>query len=130
MAHVKDVDAALAFYSLVGFEPVNTLQDHSGRTFWAMARSGSAEIMFAQADGPVDPAQQAVLFYMYTADVRALRQDLLDKGVADGGVFRGQAGTGDGCRVVFAVSHPDYMRAGEVRVSDPDGYCILVGQLE
>ena len=129
MAHVRSVEESLAFYALLGFSAVSTMRDGAGQAFWAMARSGSAEIMFSRASGPIDPTQQAVLFYMYSADVRALRSDLLAKGLADGGAFHGQAGPGEGRRVVFSVSHPDYMPAGEVRVSDPDGYCILIGQL-
>jgi hypothetical protein len=31
--------------------------------------------------------------------------------------------------MVFAVSHPPHMPIGELRVTDLDGYVILVGQL-
>ncbi|HYD00573.1 MAG TPA: VOC family protein [Phycisphaerales bacterium] len=129
-AHVADVEASLAFYSLLGFTPVHSMKDGSRRTFWARASSGAAEIMFAQASAPVDPRQQAVLFYMYTSDVAALRAHLVSEGVADGGAYCGQAGPNDGRRVVFNVARPHYMPAGELRVADPDGYCILVGQLQ
>jgi hypothetical protein len=133
--HVADVEASLAFYALLGFEARHVMRDASGRAFWAMAQSGGrgdgegAEIMFARADGPVDPAQQAVLFYMYSRNVSALRAGLLAGGLHDGGVYCGQAGPNAGRRVVFMVAHPHYMPAGEVRVADPDGYCILVGEL-
>jgi hypothetical protein len=135
--HVADVEASLAFYAGLGFAAVNTLRDPQGRAFWALARSGDggdgsergAEIMFARASGPIDPAAQAVLFYMYSSDVRALRGHLLGRGLHDGGVFTGQAGPNDGRRVVFAVAARDYMPGGEMRVADPDGYCVLVGQV-
>jgi hypothetical protein len=129
MVHVASVDDSIAFYALLGFSPVNTLKDPRGHCFWARCSSGPAEIMFARADGPVDPTQQAVLFYMYSPDVAALRAHLLQQGLHDGATFRGQPGPNDGRRVVFAITRPDYMPAGEVRVSDPDGYCILIGQL-
>ena len=32
--------------------------------------------------------------------------------------------------VVGAVEHPFYMPAGEIRLEDPDGYVLLVGQLD
>lgn len=135
--HVADVDASLAFYAGLGFVAVDTLRDAEGRAFWAMARSGDgggegsgAEIMFARASGAIDPAEQAVLFYMYSSDVRALREHLLGCGLHDGGVFTGQPGPNGGRRVVFAVAARDYMPGGEVRVADPDGYCVLVGQVE
>jgi len=86
--------------------------------------------MFARADGPVDAGQQAVIFYMYSTDVAALRRHLLASGLRDSGRYGGAAGPGDGPGMVFEVSHPHYMHAGELRIADPDGYVILVGQLE
>ena len=128
-AHVVDVDASLAFYALLGFAPQNMMREPDGRAFWARARSGTGEIMFARASGPIAAGQQAVLFYMYSADVAALRRHLLAGGLRDAGPYTGSAGPGDGPRSVFAVGHTHYMPAGELRIADPDGYIILVGQL-
>ena len=128
--HVADVEASLAFYALLGFTRRRALKDAHGHTFWALAQSDKAEIMFARADGPIDPGQQAVIFYMYSIDVARLRSHLLGNGLHDGGAFRGAKGPNDGRRVAFQVAHPHYMQAGEFRVADPDGYCILVGQLK
>ncbi|MFM9957432.1 MAG: VOC family protein [Phycisphaerales bacterium] len=130
MAHVADVERSLAFYTLMGFQPRDILRDEHARAFWAAAASAKAEIMFTRASGPVDPTVQAVIFYMYAPDVDALRQHLLTHGVSDGGPFCGQPGPNHGRAVVFEVARPFYMPAGELRVADPDGYCILVGQLE
>lgn len=128
-AHVAEVEASIAFYALLGFEVQSVLRDPQGRAFWAMLKSGGAEIMFAKASGPIDPAQQAVLFYMYSDDVAKLRTHLLASGLSEGGPYLGQAGPNDGRRAVFAISRPHHMPEGEIRVHDPDGYCILVGQL-
>ena len=128
--HVADVEASLAFYALLGFVAQRAMKDARGRTFWALAQSDKAEIMFARADGPVDAEQQAVLFYMYSTDVAGLRRHLLGSGLHNGGPYSGAKSPNDGPRMVFEVAHPDYMQAGEMRVADPDGYCILVGQLE
>lgn len=128
-AHVVDVQASMTFYAHLGFSPVSVLRHGAQPPFWARLSSGSAEIMFARASGPIDADQQAVLFYMYTADVEGLRRHLLAQGLRDGGVFCGQPGPGDGRRVAFEITRPDYMPAGEMRLHDPDGYCILVGQL-
>ncbi len=128
MAHVADIEASLAFYALLGFEPRDILRDHAGTAFWASASSGKAEIMLTRADGPVDPTVQAVIFYMDTDDVAALRRHLLARGVHDGGAFVGQPGPNAGRRVCFEIARPFYMPAGELRVADPDGYCILIGQ--
>ena len=67
--------------------------------------------MFARASEPVVASQQAVLFYLYTPDLVALRDHLLTSGVR-----------------VSAITYPDYMPKGEVCVEDPDGYCLLIGQ--
>jgi hypothetical protein len=69
--------------------------------------------MVAAADGPIDVAKQAVLFYCWTDDARALHAELEDAGIDVG-----------------EIRHPFYMRAGEFEVIDPDGYVVLVGQLD
>ena len=127
--HVVDVRASLEFYALFGFTPESVLKDASGSAFWALLRSGGAEIMLARASGRVDAEQQAVLFYVYSTEVAGLRRHLLNKGVRDGGSYSGARGPDGAPCVVFEVAYRDYMPAGELRVHDPDGYVILVGQL-
>ena len=79
---------------------------------WASMHSGKAEIMFALASDAVIRGMQGVLFYLYTDDVRKLREELDRKGIE-----------------VSAVSFPFYMPNGEIRVEDPDGYTLLIGQV-
>ncbi|MBU6412517.1 MAG: hypothetical protein KGS45_03515 [Planctomycetes bacterium] len=132
--HVATVQTSIEFYSLLGFMLQHVMSDSSGRPFWAMLQSGDdaskAEIMFAVASGPVNASQQAVLFYMYSSDVATLRQHLLASGVRDGGMYAGCATPNDGPGMVYEIAHPAHMPAGELRVIDPDGYVILVGQLQ
>jgi hypothetical protein len=66
--------------------------------------------MFVRAEEPLNPAAQSVLFYMYTPDLAALREQLLAAGVH-----------------VPPISRPPYMPSGEICLRDPDGYCVLVG---
>lgn len=129
MAHVPSVEASLDFYAMLGFTPRSVLRAHRGRAFWAMAQSGSAEIMFAQSSGTLNPAEQAVLFYMYSEDVAGLRSHLLARGLRNGGSFSGETPKDKGPSVVFDIIPRDYMPLGELRIHDPDGYVILVGQL-
>ena len=68
--------------------------------------------MLALADGPVDASQQAVLFYCWTPDVQALHAELRAAGIEVG-----------------PIESRFYMPRGEFRVADPDGYVLLVGQL-
>jgi catechol 2,3-dioxygenase-like lactoylglutathione lyase family enzyme len=131
--HVADVEASLEFYGALGFKTDSVFRDKKGVPCWASAVSEvdgrSAEIFFARADAAVVPEQQAVIFYMYSEDVEQLRSHLLSCGLHEGGSYRGQCGPNNGRRVVFEVSRPPYMTDGELRIADPDGYCILVGQL-
>jgi catechol 2,3-dioxygenase-like lactoylglutathione lyase family enzyme len=110
-AHVEDVDRSVAFYRRLGLEVENT-HAPEGRLAWAFMTRGDAKLMLALADGPIDAGGQAVLFYCWTRDVRALHDELTAAGLEVG-----------------PVTHPFYMPAGELRVEDPDGYVVLVGQL-
>src|SRR6185295_19949524 len=115
-AHVPDVDRAIAFYTLLGFTIRGDLRDHTGKAFWACVESGNAHLMLAQADGPVAPEDQAVLFYLYTHDVAAIRTHLLANGISDGGDYCGAPIPAEGCACVFKITKPMYMPEGEVRV--------------
>ena len=70
-----------------------------------------ARRMLTRASGPVNAGEQAVLFYLYSPDLAAYRNDLLALGIA-----------------VSPISYPTYMPKGEIRIEDPDGYVLLVGQ--
>jgi catechol 2,3-dioxygenase-like lactoylglutathione lyase family enzyme len=136
MAHVNNVDQSIEFYTLLGFRCDSRFSDENGQTYYAAMRSDQAEIMLTRASGPVDSAQQAVLFYMYADDVQGLRKHLLDSGLVDAGRVPGERKMGDPDKpipvgmAVFDITHPFYMKEGEVRVHDPDGYVILIGQME
>jgi hypothetical protein len=67
--------------------------------------------MVTRASEPVVPSQQAVLFYLYSPNLVALREHLITAGVR-----------------VSPITYPEYMPKGEIRVDDPDGYCLLIGQ--
>jgi hypothetical protein len=111
MAHVADVRHAVNFYKLLGMELRGSLKTSSGDLQWAHIACERAELMLARASEPVVPSQQAVLFYLYSPNLIALREHLIAAGVR-----------------VSPITYPDYMRKGEVRVEDPDGYCLLIGQ--
>ncbi len=124
MLHVKNVEQSARFYELLGFSILGTHRDPSGKLVWAELgchrgnpetkrfENCSATVMLAQASDPIDDKVQGVLLYMYSPDLLGLREKLLGAGV--------QAG-----EIVTRF----YMEKGEMRVSDPDGYCILIGQV-
>jgi len=122
-AHVADVERSIRFYADLGFEvgnrvlsgevPTDDVPAEGGPpTVWAWLHSGKANLMVGLADEPVDPGQQAVLFYLYFDDIQATRDALVGLGHAPG-----------------AICHPFYMPGGECRLLDPDGYVLMLAQV-
>ena len=117
-AHVADVERSIRFYADLGFEVGNrVLSDEAqpgggSTTVWAWLHSEKANLMVGLADEPVDPARQAVLFYLYFDDIQATRDALVGLGHAPG-----------------AICHPFYMPGGECRLLDPDGYVLMLAQI-
>lgn len=111
MAHVADVQRSAGFYQLLGLELRGSLKSPSGSLQWAHLNCQHADLMLTRADEPVIAGQQAVLFYLYSPDLVALREHLLANGVK-----------------VSGITYPPYMPKGEIRLDDPDGYCLLIGQ--
>jgi hypothetical protein len=101
--------------------------DDGGGLFWGSMQSGQAHIMFALAEPLVEAELQGVLFYFYSRDIVALRAHLLACGLREGDP-RHDANAPEAQGVVFPITFPEYMPAGELRVHDPDGYCLLIGQ--
>ena len=107
MASVPD---SIAFYRKLGFEVRNTfVPAGESDPAWAWLESDRARLMVGRADGPFDPDQQAVLFYLYCDDVAGTRTELERAGIAVG-----------------EISYPFYCPRGEFRVQDPDGYVLMV----
>jgi catechol 2,3-dioxygenase-like lactoylglutathione lyase family enzyme len=110
--HVADIARSIAFYEALGFGICKTYP-LCGDPVWANLESGSAQLMLAEADVPTDPSQQAILFYLYSTDLGALRARLLAAGISPGEIVDGSPGPRE-----------------EMRVADPDGYCLMVAQIE
>jgi len=113
MAFAADVQRSVDFYKLLGMEIRGSLRNSAGGLQWVHLVCAEAHLMFSRASHPVIASQQAVLFYLYSPDLVALREHLQASGVE-----------------VSPITHPDYMRKGELRVYDPDGYCLLIGQTD
>lgn len=134
--YVADVRTSLEFYGLLGFVTRSTLRDNDGRVNWAWAETPGprkAQLMFSRTWRPIVPGHQDIFFYVYTLNLRTLRDHLLAHGVQDGGPAHASepaAGEPPRTRTLFAVHHPPYMPQGEFRLHDPDGYCLLIGQLD
>ncbi|HRF59187.1 MAG TPA: hypothetical protein PLH94_04645 [Fimbriimonadaceae bacterium] len=127
--HVADVTASIEFYLRLGFG-LDSRFGPEGDPYWARLKRPGCDLMLAKASGCIDPRAQGALFYLHVDDVLAYRVAMLDAGVQDGGTYAG-ASSDEFPRsgMIFAPTHPPHMPAGEVRVHDPDGYVLLVGQL-
>lgn len=111
--HVADLNRSIAFYEVLGFTVTDTYCRRDGELDWAALESGSAQLMLARADAPIDPHRQAVLFYLYSEHLPELRKRLVAAGIAAGEIVDGTPG-------------PRW----EMQVADPDGYCLMVAQTE
>ena len=111
MARAADVQRSVDFYKLLGMELRGSLKNDVGGLQLAHVSCEQADLMFARASEPVIASHRAVLFYLYATDLVVLREHLLAHGIR-----------------VSAITYPDYMPKGEMRVEDPDGYCLLIGQ--
>jgi Glyoxalase/Bleomycin resistance protein/Dioxygenase superfamily len=113
MASVADVQRSVDFYALLDLRVRGSHQDPDGQLVWVHLQCEGAHLMLSHSSGPIDAAHQGVIFYLYSPDLVALRNRLLAHNVK-----------------VSEITYPLYMEKGEMCLSDPDGYTLLVGQIE
>ncbi|HLW96967.1 MAG TPA: VOC family protein [Solirubrobacteraceae bacterium] len=106
--HVEDVQRSIDFYAHLGLM-LTSVKNYRGTPAWAALSSHDAELMVCTDGDSVDPAGQGILFYLYSADIEALREQLLDAGIDAGMIEDGPAGR-------------------EMRLVDPDGYVLMIAQ--
>jgi len=129
MAHVRSVERSAEFYRLLGFEVGNYVPREASPMHWAWLYQPKspnwkigANLMLTRSAGSLNPDAQGstaqeplpngcVLFYLYAADLVALRNQLIASGSAPG-----------------EITYPEYLPKGEFRVEDPDGYCLMIAQ--
>ena len=117
MIHVLDVDRSVAFYRLLGFE-IGNYVPREGPVTWVWLYAPGARdwkrgpnLMLTKGGKTINAQAQEVLFYLYAADLPALRAELLSAGMKPGD-----------------IDHPEYLPDGEFRISDPDGYTLMIAQ--
>jgi len=110
--HVEDVERTIAFYYHLGFI-LASVYKYRGTSVWAELRSEGAVLMVSTDGDSIDPAGQGVLFYLYSDNLAALREQLLADGIHVGEIVDGTPGPPQ-----------------EMRLTDPDGYVLMVAQLE
>jgi ketosteroid isomerase-like protein len=110
--HVEDVQRAIDFYHHLGFT-LASVYKYDGTPVWAELESERAQLMVSTDGDPIDPAGQGVLFYLYSTDLAALREQLLTAGVDAGEIEDGRPGPSE-----------------QMCVIDPDGYELMIAQIE
>jgi catechol 2,3-dioxygenase-like lactoylglutathione lyase family enzyme len=108
--HVADLQRSITFYELLGFE-VRDTYEVDGELNWVALQHAHARIMLQLASAPIDPHQQAILFYLYAEDLDGLRDHLLSHGLRVGPIRDGSPG-------------PER----EMKIGDPDGYCLMIAE--
>jgi predicted enzyme related to lactoylglutathione lyase len=112
--HVASVERSIKFYADLGFKTENvSIPDGESAPTWAWLESGAASLMVNLACAPIDASQQAVLFYLYVANIKQAHASLVEVGHAPG-----------------EINYPFYMPDGEFRLEDPDGYVLMLAQTE
>jgi len=117
MLHVSDVERSVAFYQHLGFKIGNRVPP-AGPIGWCWLYQPAApdwkrgaNLMLTCAECPIHADQQSALFYLYAQDLVALRNALVQAGLQPD-----------------EIKHPEYLPEGEFRLTDPDGFCLMVAQ--
>jgi len=111
LAQVVDVERSLAFYQKLGLEVGGRTKDENIDFAGLCVETGRTVLMLSRGNGAIVPKEQRVLFYLYTRDLNTLRERLLSDGIE-----------------VPPIIKREYMERGEIEITDPDGYCVLIGE--
>jgi hypothetical protein len=117
MLPVLDIERSVAFYKLLGFVVGNRLP-RNGQMHWAWLYAPSVpdwrrgpNLMLTRSDCTIEPTAQRIVFYLYATSLVSLREELVSAGQSPG-----------------PIQYPDYLPKGELRLNDPDGYCLMIAQ--
>jgi catechol 2,3-dioxygenase-like lactoylglutathione lyase family enzyme len=109
--YVRDIDTSRVFYELLGFS-----EHSSGRaatSAWCSLHHGINRILLASTTPPLETPVLPLLFYFFFEDVDAVVGTLTAAAVAS-----------------EHMGYPAHALGGEVRLADPDGNTVLIGQRE
>jgi catechol 2,3-dioxygenase-like lactoylglutathione lyase family enzyme len=117
MLPVSNVERSVAFYKLLGFAVGNRVP-RDGPMNWAWLYAPNVpdwrrgpNLMLTLSNHVVPPDLTRILFYFYASNLVALREELLRAGQSPG-----------------PIQYPEYLPKGELRLLDPDGYCLMIAQ--
>jgi catechol 2,3-dioxygenase-like lactoylglutathione lyase family enzyme len=109
--YVEDIDASRAFYRLLGFREHSSGEAETSA--WSVMQAGDVSVLLASTQPMLDIPALPLLFYFFYDDIEAVVAVLEEAGVP-----------------VTRTGHPAHAIGGEVKVLDPDGNTVLLGQRE
>lgn len=117
MLLVLDVERSVTFYQLLGFAVGNRVP-RNGPMHWAWLyapkipdwRRGP-NLMLTRSDCAIDPTGPKILLYLYATNLVALREALVRAG-----------------QTPEPIRYPNYLPKGELHLTDPDGYRLMLAQ--
>jgi catechol 2,3-dioxygenase-like lactoylglutathione lyase family enzyme len=109
VTYVRDIDAARAFYELLGFRADSARQTETSA--WLVLRQGDHTVLLTSTRPPLEVPALPLLFYFFYADLEPVLAALEGAGVE-----------------VARLGHAPHAAGGEARIADPDGNTILLGQ--
>jgi catechol 2,3-dioxygenase-like lactoylglutathione lyase family enzyme len=109
--YVRDIGASRTFYELLGFREFYA--GKAATSAWSSLRHNEHRILLASTLPPLDIPRLPLLFYFFFDDLGSIVRALETSGVT-----------------AVAVGHPPHALGGEVKVLDPDGNTVLLGQRE
>jgi catechol 2,3-dioxygenase-like lactoylglutathione lyase family enzyme len=107
--YVRDIGASRGFYELLGFREHSSGQ--APTSAWCSLHHGNNQVLLTSTTPPLELPALPLLFYFFFDDVDAVVTELRSAGVPADHV---------GC--------PGHAPGGEVRLTDPDGNTVLIGQ--
>ena len=109
VTYVRDIDAARAFYELLGFRADSARQTETSA--WLVLRQGDHTVLLTSTRPPLEVPALPLLFYFFYADLEPVLAALEGAGVE-----------------VARLGQAPHAAGGEARIADPDGNTILLGQ--
>jgi predicted enzyme related to lactoylglutathione lyase len=111
VTYVRDIDTSRAFYELLGFREQSA--GRAATSAWSYLQQDGLLVLLASTQPPLQIAPLPLLSYFFCDDLDAVVAVLGAAGVE-----------------VTRTGHPPHALGGEVKVMDPDGNTVLVGQPE
>jgi catechol 2,3-dioxygenase-like lactoylglutathione lyase family enzyme len=108
---VRDIRISRAFYELLGFSEQSA--GHAATSAWSSLQHGDHLILLVSNQPPLELPKLPLLFYFYFDDLDAVVSLLEARGVT-----------------YTHLGYPPHTPHGEIRLNDPDGNTVLIGQQE